>query len=876
MGKSRREIQKAYRERLKEKLGEKYNEKERERVRRNYVPSALLSDKERRNRNEQNKLRNRLCRERQKERLRGLAMHETSEDETSGYASYRMEASEESGSSSTAQRLIVNLPAVKKATKRQGAKKARARALARAHKAIKELKEDQLKLQKRLKSKTKQIERLSKKVKQSKNKPDLCTPERKAEEDMSTMNLTPPSRDKVKKKLLTSHVIMSEIAAAKKDSSKKRSTMLHKVVSGKVAKKYRCLTAISSRIGLCRRSLGKSADKNLISWKEQRNSVANKMRHKVIEFLSREDNSRTQSGKADSKKDNGSRKQVKVLTDYMNNLYQKFCEENPSLKISFATFCRLRPKSVSLARFISRNACQCLRHQNMALKIQALRKVGAKLRENPENILDHKDYLEPLFECIADDTVTFKTWKRVEIEEKRMKLKLVEVKLTKEAFIETVRKEVNEFSGHVNRLRSQFQQLKANKETLQEHHMLVQMDFAENYSCRYVDEPTCAYWKQTAVTLHPVVVYFKRGEKLEHKSFEVVSDELGHTASTVCTFLDVVIPELQKIDPLLQKIHYWTDSPSSQYRNRYIFQILAKHKEIYGCEAQWNYFEAGHGKSACDGIGGLTKRMADEAVRQGNATIQDAQDFYKWGLQSSIKEVSFLFVSKENCKLKQEEFSSADPQKVKNTMKLHAIAVQNGRMKTRETSCYCDHCMSGNFCASWISVIETQKTKDSKVGAQNNKKSNQRKKTDKLYVAKLGNEMGLKSDDSVQMDNEREIAATEIDESCFDELEPGKFVAAMYEDTWYIGKVEEIDRDDRDCLINFMRPAKAMFKWPNFTDKVWIREKDLICKINEPQKIGKSGRNFKITDEDRERISEGCKVSLKDNNPLKIIPPLPN
>ena len=62
--------------------------------------------------------------------------------------------------------------------------------------------------------------------------------------------------------------------------------------------------------------------------------------------------------------------------------------------------------------------------------------------------------------------------------------------------------------------------------------------------------------------------------------------------------------------------------------------------------------------------------------------------------------------------------------------------------------------------------------------------------------------MGLKSDDSVQMDNEREIAATEIDESCFDELDTGKFVAAMYEDTWYIGKVEEIDRDDRDGLIS--------------------------------------------------------------------------
>ncbi|KAH3887033.1 hypothetical protein DPMN_011045 [Dreissena polymorpha] len=34
-----------------------------------------------------------------------------------------------------------------------------------------------------------------------------------------------------------------------------------------------------------------------------------------------------------------------------------------------------------------------------------------------------------------------------------------------------------------------------------------------------------------------------------------------------------------------------------------------------------------YGKSACDGLGGTTKRMADEAIRQGNVTIQDAADF---------------------------------------------------------------------------------------------------------------------------------------------------------------------------------------------------------------------------------------------------------
>ena len=85
----------------------------------------------------------------------------------------------------------------------------------------------------------------------------------------------------------------------------------------------------------------------------------------------------------------------------------------------------------------------------MALKIQAIRKAGAKLRENPENILDHEHNLEPLFACITEDSVTFKTWKMVEIEGKRMKLKIVEVKLDRETFTQTFTQEVKAFSENV-------------------------------------------------------------------------------------------------------------------------------------------------------------------------------------------------------------------------------------------------------------------------------------------------------------------------------------------------------------------------------------------------------------------------------------------
>jgi hypothetical protein len=136
------------------------------------------------------------------------------------------------------------------------------------------------------------------------------------------------------------------------------------------------------------------------------------------------------------------------------------------------------------------------------------------------------------------------------------------------------------------------------------------MDFAENYSSKSLEEVQSAYFNQTSVTLHPVVVYHKGAEgDLLHRSFIIVSDEMAHKAGTVITFAKELIPTIKSIDPALETIHYWT---SSQYRNRHIFNFVANHKQIYGITARWNYFEAGHGKGPCDGLGGTCKRMADE------------------------------------------------------------------------------------------------------------------------------------------------------------------------------------------------------------------------------------------------------------------------
>lgn len=164
-----------------------------------------------------------------------------------------------------------------------------------------------------------------------------------------------------------------------------------------------------------------------------------------------------------------------------------------------------------------------------------------------------------------------------------------------------------------------------------------------------------ATWSQDGVTLHPIVTYFRDGKgELAHQSFVAVSDEKGHNTSSVLAILNKLMPRLKELIPRLHKVHYWTDSPTSQYRDKTMFSLVSEHADIFdGISAQWNYFESGHGKGPCDGIGGTVKRLADAAVKRSAAVIQDDFDFFTWASQerheSSGSKIIYFFVAKGDC-----------------------------------------------------------------------------------------------------------------------------------------------------------------------------------------------------------------------------------
>lgn len=95
------------------------------------------------------------------------------------------------------------------------------------------------------------------------------------------------------------------------------------------------------------------------------------------------------------------------------------------------------------------------------------------------------------------------------------------------------------------------------------------MDFSENCNCQTMEEIQSAYWNVSMVTLHPTIIYFKDANNSPcHKSLVFVSKVLHHNAAMVYAIVKKLVNTVKNYVPELKHVPFWTDSPSSQYRNK--------------------------------------------------------------------------------------------------------------------------------------------------------------------------------------------------------------------------------------------------------------------------------------------------------------------
>lgn len=367
-------------------------------------------------------------------------------------------------------------------------------------------------------------------------------------------------------------------------------------------------------------------------------------------------------GKADVVSVRGSsgekvKKQKRHLTMTLAEVFQLFKEKYPESGIKKSKFFDFRPAEVLLAGDTPQNVCVCLYHANMCLLLESLHRECPEIplysREGFLNncVCDLEDMSCVMSSCLKckdgalidelfpqhlenDSKIKWSSWEK---SDSGYITKVVKEGTVGDA-LDILKRQLPKFIWHAfvkDKQAKAYQRDKEDANLLGSKTCLLQMDFAENYTCTYQDEIQSAHWRQKQVTLYTIMAYH-RGEKL---AMVIASDVLDHDKRTVAAFTVESFITILNTLKTVENINIWTDGPSSQYKNKYIFSLVPRLSSKYNLGVRWNYTATSHGKGPNDGLGGNVKAIAHRMVMTRQTNITNAATFVSAvsGAATSIK-----------------------------------------------------------------------------------------------------------------------------------------------------------------------------------------------------------------------------------------------
>lgn len=454
--------------------------------------------------------------------------------------------------------------------------------------------------------------------------------------------------------------------------------------------------------------------KTKISRKKKGRSTAQK---EIEKFYLKDTVSRATAGKKECKTEKKQKEQKRYLVDTIANLYKKYKEEGG--KYGMTTFWKYKPFYVLSPQLNCRNTCLCMKHCNIDFKFQALKNVIIKQKTVKEVVSGLMCEI-PKYACatgkcnhckdnqvdyVCDDEIRNKPvswwqWERIDHEYKKKENNSVNVIKTKKTvktlktgsysdLIQAFDKDIRPFRKHVFIMNHQQNQYQYAINNLKDNEALIICDFSENYDCKMKEEVQPKHFgaSQVQVTLQTGVVFWKD----KAQSFCTLSDNNGHKPENIWAHLYPVLEDIKKITPQVTVLHFYSDGPTSQYRQKGNFYLLNRMtKEMGFTYSTWSFFESGHGKGVADAIGGSIKRALDKRVTYGN-DITNAQDAYDL-LQVHMKSVQVYIIDDSRIEQHSENLSRLIT--LTGTLSLHQIITLNqntqaNTVRYRDLSCFC-------------------------------------------------------------------------------------------------------------------------------------------------------------------------------------------
>lgn len=432
-------------------------------------------------------------------------------------------------------------------------------------------------------------------------------------------------------------------------------------------------------------------------------------------------------------KETVTRKKIKMQKRYlvtsMKKLYKKFVEsrtyQNPT--VAYKTFTRYRPFFVCKPSEVNRDTCLCKQHANVTFKTKKLKQLKLVKSENPHELYldmtcDKNSVLCMYGKCVKcktktipvavvtdeEEEVTWQKWDNIVIMKEKTKngdkvqynVKVAsKINVTKpvKTLIEEVQQDLKMFKIHAFNIKNQNNAYKTVHQNLSDTEAILHVDFSENYSCKLAQEIQTFHFgaSRDQATLHTGVLLVKGQKAIP---FNSISASRDHNPAAIWAHLQPVLGSLSKDYPNINTIHFFSDGPSTQYRQKKNFYLFSKLFFDMGFQCgTWNFFEASHGKGDPDGVGGALKRAANAEVAHGR-DIPDAGTLFSVLKEDSI--VKLHLVSQAEI----DEVDKDIPRDLKvvpGTRQIHQVTTNSyGQIKYRPLSCFCpeNNWLLGKLC----------------------------------------------------------------------------------------------------------------------------------------------------------------------------------
>jgi hypothetical protein len=215
--------------------------------------------------------------------------------------------------------------------------------------------------------------------------------------------------------------------------------------------------------------------------------------------------------------------------------------------------------------------------------------------------------------------------------EKGVSKKVLTEKLsTVSEMIDTLCEEMYTFTEHLATAKWQKAKMRELQESLPDGWVLTIEDYSENFRTCFQDEIQSAHYQYSQVTLYCQVSYFQCPScpAQVHETAAFVSEDLNHDPHAIHAFHKAYKEDLLDRGVAIEHQVFYSDGCPTQYKAKLPFKHVETSRQILGHSIERCFFGTRHGKSECDGLGGMLKSGARKHVACRNGLIRTADEFY--------------------------------------------------------------------------------------------------------------------------------------------------------------------------------------------------------------------------------------------------------